>query len=126
MEDQKKRVYDALDKLKIKYEVVEAAHSGESWKTTTAATCTKEGYTFKGWSLLPNGYKQVEYIESTGTQYINTAVLGSKNIGFDLEFKINEYGSEKGIFATSSASSGPPRSAERCRWDPECRWTCRR
>ena len=73
----------------------------------TLPTISKTGYTFAGWSLLPEGYKPVEYIESTGTQYIDTGVLGSKDIGYDLEFKVNEYGSEKGIFSTSTANSGP-------------------
>ena len=38
----------------------------------TLPTVSKAGYTFQGWSLLPQGYTQVEYIESTGTQYIDT------------------------------------------------------
>ena len=37
---------------------------------------TKYGYTFQGWA----GYTKIEYIESNGTQYIDTAVLGG-NIG---------------------------------------------
>ena len=28
---------------------------------------------------LPNGYTQVEYIESSGTQYINTGIIGNQN-----------------------------------------------
>ena len=35
-------------------------------------TPTREGYKFIGWSSLPSGYEEVEYIMSTGTQYINT------------------------------------------------------
>ena len=38
----------------------------------TLPTPTKTGYTFGGWELLPDGYTQVEYIQSSGTQYINT------------------------------------------------------
>ncbi|MBP3799727.1 MAG: InlB B-repeat-containing protein, partial [Bacilli bacterium] len=38
----------------------------------TLPTVSRTSYTFKGWSLLPEGYTQVEYIESTGIQYINT------------------------------------------------------
>ena len=38
----------------------------------TLPTVSRTGYTFKGWSLLPNGFTQVEYIQSTGTQYIDT------------------------------------------------------
>ena len=73
----------------------------------TLPTISRTGYTLSGWSLLPEGYTQVEYIESTGTQYIDTGVLGSKNIGYDIEIKANAYGGEHGIFAVSSSSSGP-------------------
>lgn len=61
--------------------------SGQDW-TGSGATATKElvsgttygtlptptrtGYTFAGWSMLPEGYTQIEYIQSSGTQYIDT------------------------------------------------------
>ena len=37
---------------------------------------TKPGYTFNGWKVmgLPSGYTKLEYITSSGTQYINTNV----------------------------------------------------
>ena len=37
-------------------------------------TPTRDGYTFKGWSELPEDYQQLEYIAATGTQYINTGI----------------------------------------------------
>lgn len=37
-------------------------------------------------SLLPNGYTQVDYIESSGTQYIDSGILPSENIGFEIDF----------------------------------------
>ena len=37
---------------------------------------------------LPPGYTQVEYIESTGTQYINTGVIGRAGIATALDFTI--------------------------------------
>lgn len=36
--------------------------------------------------ILPDDYMLVEYIESTGTQYINTGVLPNQNTGFDISF----------------------------------------
>ncbi len=36
--------------------------------------------------LLPIAYQQVEYIESTGTQYINTEIIPDQNTGFDIVF----------------------------------------
>lgn len=56
---------------------------------------------------LPNEYQEVEYIESSGTQYINTGVLGKGSIGYDMEVKIKTYGSENGVLATSTSSGGP-------------------
>lgn len=35
---------------------------------------------------LPTGYTQVEYIESTGTQWIDTGVAGSNNACFEIDF----------------------------------------
>ena len=38
---------------------------------------TKYGYTFTGWEILP--FVQIEYLESTGTQYIDTGFKISSN-----------------------------------------------
>lgn len=45
--------------------------------TATITATPAEGYTFGGWyaeklSRLPSGYTELEYIQSTGTQYINS------------------------------------------------------
>lgn len=37
-------------------------------------------------SALPNEYTQVDYIKSSGTQYIDSGVLPSENIGFEIDF----------------------------------------
>lgn len=39
-------------------------------------------------SRLPSAYQEVEYIESTGTQWIDTGVLNDTNIGCEAEFAI--------------------------------------
>lgn len=36
--------------------------------------------------LLPSIYQQVEYLESTGTQFIDTGLIPSNNIGIDITF----------------------------------------
>ena len=36
-----------------------------------------------------NGYTKLSYIESTGTQYINTGVVAKQNTGFEIEFITN-------------------------------------
>ena len=50
--------------------------------TPPATIPTKTGYTFKGWKVrgLPDGYTRLQYIESTGTQYINTNIYGAAGL----------------------------------------------
>ena len=36
---------------------------------------TRNGYEFAGWSLLPDGYTEVQYVQSNGTQYINSQYI---------------------------------------------------
>ncbi len=38
---------------------------------------------------LPTGYTELQYIESTGTQYINTGIVTQNGIGFDVTFLTN-------------------------------------
>ena len=42
---------------------------------------TKPGYTFNGWKVIhvPGGFTELQYIEATGTEYINTNVLYESN-----------------------------------------------
>lgn len=47
-------------------------------------TPTKRGYTFKGWLVE---YTRLEYIESTGIQYIDTGVLLSNTDVFEITFQ---------------------------------------
>ena len=47
---------------------------------------TKRGYTFKGWKVIT--HTTVEYIESTGTQYIDTLFSLSDESSFDYEMKV--------------------------------------
>ena len=50
-------------------------------------TPTKEGYTFAGWGILENKYQQVEYVENTGSNYIDTGVKMDSNKAFEIMFK---------------------------------------
>lgn len=54
---------------------------------------------------LPSGYTLCEYLESTGTQWINTLVNSNPSIGFETKIRVNDYsGTEIGVFGTSSAN----------------------
>ena len=64
---------------------------GNTYATTTCesgddillpAAPIKRGYTFKGWL----NYQPIEYLESTGTQYIDTGVIGNLNTRWIVDF----------------------------------------
>lgn len=44
-------------------------------------TPTRNGYSFLGWNAFPDGYTRLDYIRSTGTQYIVTDVVPTDTIG---------------------------------------------
>ena len=70
----------------------------------TLPTPTKSGSTFLGWSSLPSGYRQVEYIESTGTQYILTDTIPTSNFKVVADVYLSSYSSET-CFAGARDSS---------------------
>ena len=47
----------------------------------------RDGHTFKGWrqSVLPHEYQEVEYIESTGTQWIDTGYKPDSNTSIEMK-----------------------------------------
>lgn len=56
---------------------------------------------------LPNGYTELEYIESTGTQYINTGVSPTKNLKTEIVITPNSSGmSEHGVLGSTWAING--------------------
>lgn len=61
-------------------------------------------------SRLPSEYQEVEYVESTGTQYIQTDVIPSNDLGFDCTFytksKISSYGNQYGCIFGGRKGSG--------------------
>ncbi|MBR5904605.1 MAG: InlB B-repeat-containing protein [Alphaproteobacteria bacterium] len=78
---------------------------GETYATTTCesggninlpTTPTKYGYTFQGWF----SYTQLEYLESTGTQWINTGIIPRKNIKVDIDLQLKSVVSGRYIFGS--------------------------
>lgn len=49
-------------------------------------TPTRTGYTFEGWSLVPDEYQQVDYIQTSGGEYLSTGVTGTARWEFDIQF----------------------------------------
>ncbi len=71
------------------------------WNATT------NEYVFEKYAegiVLPAGYTQLEYIESTGTQYIDTGIKGNNNTRFDINFQ-NTAGTGMVFGSRISASS---------------------
>ena len=68
---------------------------------------TKTGYTFNGWKLrgLPDGYTRLEYIQTSGTQYINTGITSSSSTFFYLEVMFESGGGYR-FFGNAKALAG--------------------
>lgn len=58
-------------------------------------------------SLLPSGYRQIEYIESTGTQWIDTGVKATYYTGFCIDFITYDSISTIGNKVVFGAKEGP-------------------
>ena len=56
----------------------------------TLPTPTKSKYTFENWQYVPKGYQQVEYIESSGTQYIDTGYKPNEDTGVLATYQFSE------------------------------------
>ena len=81
---------------------------------TDTVTATKGSKTLTGkWTQnpnpaahgLPNEYTELEYIEGTGTQYIDTGVPPTQGLGCFLKFKFNDIASNVYLFGAFEANS---------------------
>ena len=74
----------------------------------------REGYTFTGWEYrgLPAGYQEVEYIESTGTQYISPGITTDSSIYWLAKFSITKMqGAVTAYYNTIVGTDGAPQIA---------------
>ena len=51
-------------------------------------------------SILPSGYRQVEYLENTGKQYIDTGFIPDYNTGVDIIYRAIDYSSSQYILGS--------------------------
>lgn len=51
-------------------------------------------------TLLSKGYVQLEYVESTGTQYIDTGIIPTDEIKIDSYFQCKNPSNEIGLYDT--------------------------
>ena len=59
---------------------------------------TKRGYTFNGW--MPADVQQIEYLESTGTQWIDTGYYPDKYTGVNTKFENDTVSNDTSAFGT--------------------------
>ena len=65
-----------------------ATNTCEYGGTMTVPTApTKYGYTFQGWKV---GYIELAYIESTGTQWIDTGYVPTNTTRLDIKYKVTQ------------------------------------
>lgn len=65
---------------------------------------TKYGYTFTGWKM--SNYIPIEYLESTGTQYIDTGFVPNSNTKVQISFSGSDYTSNYAIFGARVLGAG--------------------
>lgn len=76
---------------------VEAAVKQLAAELNAAGYATAVEPVLKGSSRLPSGYTQLEYIQSSGTQWIKTGVIPTINTRYYAEFEIVSIDGSKGI-----------------------------
>ena len=79
----------------------------------------REGYKFLGWSPIPSDYQEVEYIESTGTQYIDSNYISNSKTTAILTYAITgptSGGDEMFFGATNSVGSSYLEAYVNHRW----------
>ena len=80
----------------------EGTISGARWGATNAVV----HYGYSPVSALPTGYTAVDYIESTGTQYIDTGVHPTSRYSIELKMSAAPSSGDKMFFGMSPGSSG--------------------
>ena len=85
-----------------------------TYKNTYGAlqSMSKSGYTFDGWSLVPDGYEQVEYITFSGAQTIDTGVSPSMYNG-NYKIEVGEKHTNTSSSYLISGSGGGSAAASR-------------
>ena len=76
------RWYNGDQKLTVQSSAQSCTYDGTL--TVPSTQPTRTGYTFAGWEVkytIPAGYTELEYIQSTGTQWIDTNYFPNNNTG---------------------------------------------
>lgn len=66
----------------------EAGHTGNGYIRITAIEASSGNTLVKIPQTLPSAYSPIEYLQFTGTQYIDTGAIVDSNTGFDITFEV--------------------------------------
>ncbi len=77
-----------LQKVFNNAETVSESSNSFKYKNNKTYTINKDGSVGEYKSVLPANYQEVEYIESTGTQYIDTNYIINENFMYEMKFSI--------------------------------------
>jgi len=61
-------------------------------------------YVVNGGNILPSGYTQLKYLESTGTQYIDTGIILNADSKIETKFKVINYLGNNAVFGASNGA----------------------
>ena len=73
-------------------------------------------------STLPGGYYQLEYIESTGLEYIDTGIIPNQNTGIEVTFSSSSF-DESDLFIFGAGTESYARSFEVYPWSNSSNWS---
>lgn len=94
--------YNITDLNRVEAKVRELAETLRSYGYSVDYTVP-----MKGASVLPSGYTELEYIQSSGTQYINTGIVPSTALITEITFACESNGiAENAIFGSAWSASG--------------------
>ena len=96
------RWYNENEKLTVQQSAQSCVYDGTL--TIPSTPPTRTGYTFAGWKVrLPGTYTELEYIESTGSQWIDTEIIASNRAEFSMDATMHD--SEMVVFIISNIDS---------------------
>jgi hypothetical protein len=76
---------------------------------------------FKSQQSLPAGYTELEYIQATGTQYIDTGFIPNQNTGVDIRFSASSY-ANNAVFVYGGGQDSTARAFELYPWDAQLQY----
>lgn len=99
-----KVVYGNNTLIDLTSDTVTADKLAQGYTAHDASGAAITGTMSGGGSVLPSAYQQVEYIEATGTQYIDTGLLPTENNVAEIDFELTGYVNSSYIAIVSAST----------------------